>query len=122
VKSAAPIPCNTRAAMSTSMVGAAPDRREAAANQTVPIRKTFRRPYRSPNAPPSRINDASASRYPVRTHWSWLTFASRSLPMWGIATLTTVASSDAIPLAATVATSASRPRPELSARPSSAES
>lgn len=44
------------------MVGAAPHSNDATANHTVPITKIFLRPKRSPNAPPSRINDASASR------------------------------------------------------------
>ena len=114
VSSAAPTPCRTRAATSTSMLGAAPHSSEAAANHTVPITKTRRRPYRSPSAPPRRISEASASRYPVSTHCSAPTPASRSSPMCGRATLTTVASSDAIPLAATVATRARRPRPEAS--------
>ena len=62
VSSAAPTPCSTRAPTSTSMFGAAPQSRDATANQTVPITKTLRRPKRSPSAPPRRINDASASR------------------------------------------------------------
>ena len=76
--------------MSTSMVGAAPHSSEAAANHTVPITKTRRRPYRSPSAPPRRISEANASRYPVSTHCNAPTPASRSSPMCGRATLTTV--------------------------------
>ena len=91
------------------MFGAAPHSSDAAAKQTVPITNTRRRPNRSPSAPPNRISDASASRYPVRTHCNELTLAWKSSPMCGSATLTTVASSIAIPLAATVATSATRP-------------
>ena len=44
------------------MFGAAPHSNDAAANHTVPTTNTLRRPNRSPSAPPSRINDASASR------------------------------------------------------------
>ena len=59
VSSAAPMPCRTRATTSTSTFGAAPHSNDAAANPTVPITNTRRRPKRSPSAPPSRINDAS---------------------------------------------------------------
>ncbi len=114
VSSAAPTPWSTRAPMSTSTLGAAPHNSEAAANHTVPITNTRRRPYRSPSAPPRRINEASASRYPVSTHCNAPTPASKSSPIFGRATFTTVASSDAIPLAATVATRARRPRPDAS--------
>ena len=50
------------AATSTSMLGATPHSSDAAANHTVPITKTRRRPRRSPSAPPRRISEASASR------------------------------------------------------------
>ena len=57
----------------------------------------------------------------MSTHCSALTLTPKSSPMWGSATLTTVASSIAIPLAATVAVSASRPRRECMTRPSVGE-
>ncbi len=62
VSSAPPMPCTARAAISTSMVGAAAQAADAAANQTTPSRKIRRRPYRSPSAPPSRIRPARVSR------------------------------------------------------------
>ena len=62
VRRAAPTPWSTRAATSTSTFGAAPHSSDAAANHTVPITKTLRRPYRSPSAPPSRMSEASESR------------------------------------------------------------
>ena len=43
------------------MFGASPHSAEASANQTVPIRNTFRLPNRSPSEPPSRISPARVS-------------------------------------------------------------
>ena len=51
VSSAPPMPCSTRAAISTSAFGASPHSREARANQIVPMTKTRRRPSRSPSDP-----------------------------------------------------------------------
>ena len=119
VSNAAPMPWSTRAPMSTSTLGAAPHNSDAPANQIVPIRNTLRRPYRSPRAPPSRISDARARRYPVSTHCNELTLTSKSSPIWGRATLTMVASSIAIPLAATVAASATRPPVDRRVSPAS---
>ena len=62
VSRAPPTPWSTRAAISTSALGARPHSSEAAANQIVPITKTRRRPNRSPSEPPSRIRLASESR------------------------------------------------------------
>ena len=61
VSSAPPTPCSARAAISSGAVGASPQSSDASANQTTPITKTRRRPYRSPSEPPSRISDASVS-------------------------------------------------------------
>ena len=61
VRSAAPTPCSTRAATSTSIVGAAAQPTDATPNQTEPMRNNRRRPKRSPSAPPSRMNDANVS-------------------------------------------------------------
>ena len=44
VSSAPPTPCRARAAISTSTVGATPHSSDAAANQTMPMTNTFRRP------------------------------------------------------------------------------
>ena len=57
-----PSPCRMRAAISTSGVVARPHSREAAANHTVPITKTRRRPKWSPSEPPSRISEVIESR------------------------------------------------------------
>ena len=91
------MPWSTRAAISTSAVGAIPQSREAAANQIVPITKIRRRPKRSPSEPPSRIREASDRRYPLTTHCSWTSEASRSVPMVRSATLTTDPSSSVSP-------------------------
>ena len=58
VRSAPPMPCSTRAAISTSAFGASPHNRDARANQTVPMTKTRRRPRRSPSDPPIRMSEA----------------------------------------------------------------
>ena len=59
MSSAAPTPCNARAAMSTGAFGAKPHSTEATANQTTPIMKTRLRPYRSPRAPATSSSPAS---------------------------------------------------------------
>ena len=61
VSSAAPTPWMARARMSVGALGATPHSSEARANQTVPMRKTLRRPYRSPRVPPSSSSPASES-------------------------------------------------------------
>ncbi len=96
VRSAPPIPCNALAAMSVPAFGAIPHSSEAAANHTTPTTKVLRRPYRSPSEPPSRISPASVSMYALTVHWSAARSASRSRPMRGRATLTTVESSIAM--------------------------
>src|SRR6266567_8935610 len=68
-----------------------------------------RRPKMSPSEPPSRMSAARVIRYPVRTHGRPDIAAPRSLPMAGSATLTTVASSAAMPDPSTVATRIHRP-------------
>ncbi len=44
VSSAPPTPCRARAAISTPTVGASPHSSDAAANHTMPIMNSFRRP------------------------------------------------------------------------------
>ena len=109
VRSAPPTPWTSRAATSTSMLGAAAHTADAAANQTRPKQNTRRRPKRSPSAPPRRMSDASVRVYAVTTHWSPAKSAWRSRPRRGRATLTTVASSDATPEPRTLAASTQRP-------------
>jgi hypothetical protein len=58
ISRAAPTPCNARAAMRIGALGAIPQRREVTANQTTPMTKTHRRPYRSPSAPATRSRPA----------------------------------------------------------------
>src|SRR5207302_10850262 len=62
VSSAPPTPWRIRATTSTSMLGAAPQSADAAANQTVPITNALRRPRWSPSAPPSKISEARESK------------------------------------------------------------
>ena len=61
VSSAAPTPCSARAAIRNPASGARPQASDASANHTVPITKTFRRPWTSPSAPPSSSRPASGS-------------------------------------------------------------
>ncbi len=96
VSSAPPMPWRARAATSTPAFGASPHSSEATANHTTPTTKTLRRPYRSPSEPPSRISPASVSMYALTVHWRAARSASRSRPMRGRATLTTVESSRAM--------------------------
>ena len=60
--SAPKMPCSTRPATSTSMVGAMAHTIDATPNPTTPSEKTRRSPNTSPSEPPMRISDASASR------------------------------------------------------------
>lgn len=61
VSSAPPMPCMALAPISSPAVGASAQSMEATANQMTPMTNTRRLPYRSPQAPPSRISDASVS-------------------------------------------------------------
>src|SRR5438093_1995550 len=107
--SAPPTPCSMRPAISHPSDGAAAHVADATANQTMPKLKMRRRPKRSPRAPPSRMNDASVSVYPVTTHCSPAKSAWRSAPIRGSATLTTVPSSIVMPDPRTVAASTQCP-------------
>ncbi len=111
VSSAAPTPCNARAAMSTSAFGAMPQSTEATANQTTPTRKTSRRPYRSPRAPATSSSPARVRVYAVTTHCNVARPVWNSRPMVGRAMPTTVASIEAMPEPSTVAASTHRPGP-----------
>ena len=62
-ESSAPnIPCSTRPATITSMLGATAHTIEATPNPSTPIENTRRSPNTSPSDPPMRISEASASR------------------------------------------------------------
>ena len=90
-------------------MGATAHSTEAAVNHTTPMRKTRRRPNRSPAAPLSRTNDASVSEYPVMVHCSAAKPAPRSLPTAGNAIVTIVASTAASAEPSTVANTTQRP-------------
>ena len=62
VSRAAPIPWTARPAISSWTVGARPQAMEARAKMATPIRKTRRRPNRSPAAPPIRTRAPRVSR------------------------------------------------------------
>ena len=81
--SAAATPWTPRAAMSVTVVGARPQTSDAAPNETRPMRKSFRRPKRSPSEPPTTRNDPRVSRYALSTHWSPARSVSRSLAIVG---------------------------------------
>ncbi|AXE87553.1 hypothetical protein C1703_21365 [Streptomyces sp. Go-475] len=95
--------------MSTCAFGAIPHSSEATANHTTPTTNTFRRPNRSPSAPPSRISPASVTMYALTVHCRAARSASRSRPMRGRATLTTVESSSAMLEPRTVVSRIHRP-------------
>jgi len=54
--SAAPMPCTERATISTITLGASAPPTDAKPKIAIPIAKNFRRPKRSPSAPPTRIS------------------------------------------------------------------
>ncbi len=60
--SAPKIPCSTRPATSTSMLGASAHSSDATPNPATPIEKTRRSPSTSPSEPPMRMSAPSASR------------------------------------------------------------
>ena len=109
VSSAPPMPCTARAAINTSMFGAAAQASDAIANQATPSSKIRRRPMRSPSVPPSSRNAARVNVYAATTHCRLSTPALKSLPMCGSAMPTTVASSEATPEPRIVAVSTQRP-------------
>ena len=93
---AAPMPCNARAASSHSWVVASPPSSEASENTVTPAMNTRRRPRMSPARPPSSSSPPKARAYALTTH-------SRPEPekpsaRWigGSATLTMVESSTTI--------------------------
>jgi hypothetical protein len=96
-------PWSNRPAISLPSFGAAPQITEATANPTTPARKTGRRPYRSPNAPPGRYSAASISEYERTIHCSPARPVSKSFSIAGSARFRTVASMNAIEEPAMVA-------------------
>ncbi len=61
-RSAPPMPCNARAAISIGRLTAIPHSSDARLNHTTPIVKIRLRPNRSPSDPPSRISAARVIR------------------------------------------------------------
>ncbi len=81
--------------MSEMLPAMEPDRpiaAEVAAKPTIPMRKTFLWPKRSPILPTVISVIASASRYPLVTHWMPASDAPRLAWMAGLATATIVPS------------------------------
>ena len=107
--SAPPIPCSARAAISTSVFGAAPQMTEAAVKEARPNTNTRRRPNRSPSEPPRMISAPRVSRYASVIHCRSLSPVCRSRAMVGRATLTTVESRKATPEPSTAVARTQRP-------------
>src|SRR5262249_7191432 len=87
---------------------AAPQAADAAAKIVAPATKTFRRPKRSPAAPPTRRRDERSSRYASTTHWAPESVVESDRWRTGSATLTIVPSRIAIVDPAIAATSTQR--------------
>ncbi len=68
--SAAPIPCTTRAAISTLALPASPQPREERVKIASPTTKINRRPSRSASFPPVSMSAPNVSAYPATTHSS----------------------------------------------------
>ena len=105
-------PWSTRAVTRSSRFGANAHITEVTEKPIAPITNTRRRPYWSPSAPPRTISALSAIMYPLRIHCSPPRRRSRSRPMAGNATLTTLDSRKAAPEPRITAASAHRPRVE----------
>jgi hypothetical protein len=109
-RSAAHAPWRIRAEINTPPLGATAQSAEVAANPSRPPLKILRRPYRSPKEPPVIISALSDSRYAFITHCSPPNSRSRSRPIAGSATVTTLDSRNAAPEPRMTAASAHRPR------------
>ena len=89
---AAPSPCAMRAATRTSGLVASPSTRLDAENMTSPPTSTRRWPNRSAARPPTSMNPAKVSRYPLTTQAWPVVEKSRSRSTEGSATLMMAAS------------------------------
>ena len=89
---APPAPWINRAAISVPTVGAAAQASEATSMTARPTMRMRRSPKWSASAPARSNSAATVIRYPVSTHCTALTFACRSLPIAGTATLIMYAS------------------------------
>src|SRR3954451_5541305 len=83
---------NARPAISWSADEANDATSDVAANATIPICSSRRRPNRSPRCPPRSSSPANTSVYASTTHCSWLVVADSSRLIVGRATLTIVLS------------------------------
>ena len=92
-------------------LGAIPHSTEASANQTTPITKTRRRPYRSPSDPATSSSPARVRVYALTTHCRVAMPVPKSRPIAGNAMPTTVASMATMADPSTVAASTHRPGP-----------
>src|SRR5712664_1878590 len=97
MKSAAPVPWSTRAAMSQPMSGAATHIAEAAVKTTSPAVNNRRAPRRSPRPPARSRRLANGNVYPSTTQERPAASVCRLARMLGRATLPAVTSSSAMP-------------------------
>src|SRR5829696_4397513 len=95
---AAAMPWIRRAAISAPADGASAHSAEAALNRPRPPRNSFRRPKRSARLPAVSRNTASASAYPLSTHWRSAKLASSASAIADSATCgaATLSSSSAV--------------------------
>jgi hypothetical protein len=109
---AAPMPCNARAARSHSWVVASPPSSEASENTAIPATKTRRRPRMSPARPPSSSSPPKARAYALTSHSKPEPEKPSARWIGGSATLTMVESSTTISCAVAMTSRASpRGRP-----------
>src|SRR3954470_7823803 len=94
---APPTPWKILAAISAPTDGAEPHNTDAMTVTISPNPSNCRFPKWSAKLPDNNKRAATASKYPVSVHWTALTLASRSRPIAGTASLTTLASKNASP-------------------------
>src|SRR4051794_14304989 len=108
MKSAAPVPWSTRAAMSQAMSGAATHIADATVKTTSPAVNSRRAPRRSPRPPARSRKLANGNVYPSTTQERPAASVCRVARMLGRATLPAVTSSSAIPRPKLLATRVKR--------------
>ncbi len=91
---AAPSPCAARAAISPSMLGAAPHATDATVNSAMPPSSSRRLPMRSPSRPAPTIVVVTAARYASTTHCTVLKLAPNASASVGRLELAMLVSSD----------------------------
>ena len=105
--SAAPPPWTTRMRINQGMFWAAPASAVEITKTAAPIKKTRRRPNRSPSLPPSTMNAARGNRFAVRTHGAIVRFPPSPSTISGVASGTAVWSTRIMLFANVIATSVS---------------